>query len=237
MHLAILMTNTDESAFARARPKDGEKFTTLIKEVRPDWTTEVYSVKDGVFPDDMDRFDGAMITGSPASVRDKDAWVKRLLELIRDMDARCMPVFGACFGHQAIALALGGEVGKNPGGWVHGAARVAPVSALPFDDGPGPRVLYASHVEQVTTPPDGARVVLRGEDCPVGGFLKGRHIFTTQYHPEMTDGFIADLVEETADYVGADVTAKARASLAQVADRAEIAEQIVGFFEWAQRAG
>ena len=31
-----------------------------------------------------------------------------------------VPLFGACFGHQAIALALGGSVEANPGGWVFG---------------------------------------------------------------------------------------------------------------------
>ncbi len=36
MHLAPLMTNTDDSAFAQAYPKDGEKFTGLVHLVRPE---------------------------------------------------------------------------------------------------------------------------------------------------------------------------------------------------------
>ena len=61
----------------------------------------------------------------------------------------------------------------------------------------------------------------------------GQHVFTSQYHPEMTDEFIAALVEETAEYVGPDVTAAARASLEKTADRRGIRDQIVRFFEWA----
>ena len=69
MHLALLMTNTDESDFAQDHPRDGEKFTTLVHLVRPDWRVEVFNVKDGVFPGDITDFDGVMITGSPSSVR------------------------------------------------------------------------------------------------------------------------------------------------------------------------
>ena len=78
MHLAILMTNTDESAFAQAHPKDGEKFAALIHAVRPDWSCDVFAVKDGVFPDDLAAFDGVMVTGSPASVHDDEPWIGRL---------------------------------------------------------------------------------------------------------------------------------------------------------------
>ncbi len=124
MHLAILMTNTDESDFARAHPKDGEKFTSLVHLVRPDWTTEVFSVKDDVFPAGLEWFDGVMITGSPASVHDGAPWIARLTDLIRDIAACGKPIFGACFGHQAVAMALGGEVGPNPGGWVLGLTQM-----------------------------------------------------------------------------------------------------------------
>ena len=233
MHLAILMTNTDESDFAQARPKDGEKFTVLVQEQRPDWTCEVFLAKDGEFPEDIQAFDGVMITGSPASVHDEAPWVGRLFDLIREMDAKEIPVFGACFGHQAIALALGGSVGRNPGGWAHGFVMTESVGDLPFGARPTQVGLYASHIEQVTEVPEGATVVASGPGCPVGGYLKGRHIFTTQYHPEMTDGFIADLVEFTADYVGDEVTEAARESLRNRADREAFGRQIVQFFEWA----
>lgn len=233
MKLAILMTNTDESDFAQARPKDGEKFATLVQEQRPDWACKVFSVKDGEFPEDIQAFDGAMITGSPASVHDDEAWVGQLFDLIREMDAKEVPVFGACFGHQAIALALGGSVGRNPEGWVHGFAMTDSVGNLPFGTRPAQVGLYASHIEQVMELPEGAEVVASGPDCKVGGYLKGRHIFTTQYHPEMTDAFIADLVEFTADYVGEDVTEVARESLRNRADRDVFGRQIVAFFEWA----
>jgi GMP synthase-like glutamine amidotransferase len=234
MHLAILMANTDESDFAAAHLKDGAKFTALIQSVRPDWTTQVFAVKDGAFPTDLSGFDGAMITGSPASVHDPDPWIADLLTLIRQMTAARLPLFGTCFGHQAIALALGGQVGPNPGGWVFGrtetsvttpAAWMAPL--------PDTTALYAAHVEQVTAMPAQARALTTSPECPIGGFAIGNHIYTTQYHPEMTLGFIAALIEHLADDKPADVITRARASLAKPADTQPFAESIARFFEQA----
>lgn len=234
MHLAILMTNTDDSAFARAHPKDGEKFAALIHAVRPDWTFDVFPVKDGVFPADLSAFDGVIVTGSPASVHDGDAWIARLLGTIREIVGREIPLFGACFGHQAIAMALGGEVGKNPEGWIFGLTKADVVDAAPWMEPLGETVSqYGAHVEQVTKLPEGARVLIGSSTCPAGGFAIGDRVYTTQNHPEMTPEFIAALVEEYAPKLPEDEAQRARASLAQEADYTEFAESIARFFEQA----
>lgn len=232
MHLAILMTNTDESAFARRHPDDGTKFTDLIHLVRPGWRTTVFPVKDGVFPEQIDRFDGALITGSPASTRSGAGWTLRLFELIRDMATRRQPLVGICFGHQAIALALGGAVGDNPGGWAHGLLHARMLTRPDWArDLPDVVRLYGSHSEQVIRAPEGATVLARSEGCPIAGLALGRHIYTTQHHPEMDREFITDLTGEMATELGPDVTARARASLSDPADTGAFAESIARFFE------
>jgi GMP synthase-like glutamine amidotransferase len=238
MHLALLMANTDESDFARAHPRDSEKFQTLIHLVRPGWTVQSFSVKDGVFPDDISRFDGVMITGSPASVHDPDPWIADLMALIRQIVTARQPLFGACFGHQAIALALGGQVGPNPGGWVFGRTETALTDPAPWMAPLPERTgLYAAHVEQVTALPAQARRLSTSPECPIGGFAIGNHIYTTQYHPEMTPGFIAALIEHLKDDKPADVVTRARASLAEPADTQPFAESIAHFFEQAKARG
>jgi GMP synthase-like glutamine amidotransferase len=236
MHLAILMANTDDSDFADAHPKDGAKFTALIHSVRPDWTTQVFAVKDGDFPTDLTALDGVMITGSPASVHDQDPWIADLLTLIRDMTAARLPIFGACFGHQAIALALGGQVGLNPGGWVFGRTQTQITTPAPWMTTlPETTALYAAHVEQVTAMPPQARTLTTSPACPVGGFAIGNHIYTTQYHPEMTPVFIAALIDHLAADKPAEVITRARASLTGPADTQPFAESIARFFEQAQK--
>ncbi|MBM3613990.1 MAG: type 1 glutamine amidotransferase [Alphaproteobacteria bacterium] len=223
MHIALLMTNTDESEFAQARPKDGKKFTTMINSVRPDWSVTVFPVKDGVFPPEGARFDGWLIGGSPASVHDSDAWVGRLFALIRRLVEDGQPIFGACFGHQAIAMALGGHVAKNPGGWVFGLVETE-IEGQPVK-------LYGSHREQVVDLPQGAVVLGGTADCPVGSFAILGRVMTTQYHPEMSHEFITDLVEEYASELPPEVVTRARNSLTKRADSDAIAERIARFFE------
>lgn len=228
MHIAVLMANTDESAFAQAHPGDGEKFRALLQGCRPDWEVTVFSVKNGVFPPEEARFDGWLITGSPASVNDDAAWIGRLLALIRRLVSDGKPLFGACFGHQAIAKALGGTVGANPGGWVMGLVLTAM-------EGHGIS-LYAAHREQILALPPGAVVLGGNAECPVGSMAIGPRVLTTQYHPEMSAEFVAALVEAFAAKLPEEVIARARASLrGDKADTGWIAERIAKFYEAAVR--
>lgn len=233
MRLAVLVTNTDDSAFAKARPLDDAKFAELIAEVRPGWQTDAFWVCRDEFPQDIATYDGVMITGSPASLNDNAPWMGQLQELIREIIARRQPLFGACFGHQAIALALGTPIVPNAEGWAHGLIPVRRTGHAPWSGDEGDFKLYGSHIEQVAGLPEGAAPLFESPGCNVAGFGIGDHVFTIQHHPEMTPEFIADLVEEYADHVGVDVTERARASLAGKADRRIFAEEIARFFEHA----
>lgn len=236
MRLATLVTNTDDSAFSRARPLDDEKFATLIAEVRPDWHVTPFWVCKGEFPDDLSAFDGVMITGSPASVTEEADWMQRLEVLVRQIIEQEIPLFGACFGHQIIAKSLGAPIIRNPDGWAHGRIETARVGPVPWSDRANGWALYGSHIEQVGALPDGARRIFESPGCPIAGYAIGDRVFTVQHHPEMTREFIADLVEEYADFVGENVTQSARRSLAVgPADRTEFAREIAAFFENGRR--
>ena len=233
MNLAILMTNTDESDFAQAHPKDGEKFTSLIRLVRPDWGLSSYSVKDGVFPDDITDFDGIMITGSPASVLDGHKWIDELLETIRIAYAANVPMFGACFGHQAIALALGGSVEKSDSGWAFGVIEMAVENAPDWYDDPSQLFQYGAHIDHVTKLPTGAKILFSSDHCGIAGFAMGDRVYTTQNHPEMTSEFAAALVDEYAPELGPEITEKAQSSLERSVQMEPFAESIARFFEMA----
>jgi len=233
MRIGILMANTDESAFSEAHPKDGEKWRSVLSPLCPACDFPVYAVKDGQFPEHVAGHDGFVITGSPASVNDLAPWLDRLFRLIREAVAAGVPLFGACFGHQAIALALGGAVKDNPNGWVFGTTETQVTAAPPWMDA-GPVRQYAAHIEQVTRLPDGAEVIMGNLDCPVGGFVIGKGVFTTQYHPEMTHEFVSALIEEYAAKLPADVARAARGSLAETAQNAAFAGWIMAFFRQAR---
>ena len=237
MRLAILITNTDFSAFARARPDDGAKFATLIHEARPDWTCVPYWCCKGVFPEDAAAYDGLLITGSPASVTEDAPWMLHFQQIIRDALARRQKLFAACFGHQLVARALGTAILRNPQGWGHGLLPVTRTARMPWSVGDDLMHLYGSHIERVAKAPPGMEIIYEGPGLPVAGLAQGDHLFTIQHHPEMTHGFITDLVEEYAAAVGPEVTQAARDSLNRPADRTRFAEEIARFFETSSGQG
>jgi GMP synthase-like glutamine amidotransferase len=234
--IGILVTNTDHSEFAKRHETDGEKFTTLMKAVRPDWIYKVYDCKQVEFPKTSDECDGYVMGGSPASVNDQEPWIATLLDLIRKFDAAKTPMVGCCFGHQAIAKALGGTVSKNPNGWGFG---VAPTYFSQTEGWMHPTnstlKLFAAHNEQVTALPSKA-VVVGGDDfCPVGAFTVGGHFLTTQYHPEMTKPFFVGLTHAFEDYIGAEVAIRARQQAETKTDGIRFAHWMANFLEQDQR--
>lgn len=233
MHIALLVTNTDESDFAARHPRDAEKFRRLIAGVRPAWQVTAFDLPKGEFPEDLEGFDGVLIGGSPASVRDDLPWVHRLMRLIRAAYAQGVPMVGACFGHQAIAQALGGTVGRNPGPFVLGAAETEIFAPAPWMAGAGRIRLAAAHGEQVVELPDGAEVIGRSEGCAVAAYRMGDRVFATQHHPEMTPDFAAALVEEFAPHFPPEVGAAGRVALQRGIEGPRFAEWIARFFEQA----
>lgn len=235
MHIAVLATNTDDSEFAARHPRDVEKFRVLMQGVRPAWQVTAFDLPKGEFPEDLQGFDGFLIGGSPSSVHDEEAWIERLFAVIREAYAAGKPLAGACFGHQAIAKALGGTVGPNPGAFVLGTAETTVTSPAPWMEPVARFRLAAAHGEQVTVLPPGAEVVGVTPGCPAACYRIGGRVFATQYHPEMTPNFLAALVEEFAPHFPAEVGAAARASLSLGTEGPRFAEWIARFFEAAAR--
>ena len=232
MHLAILMTNTDESHFAAQWPRDCQKFEALVSSVRPSWRFSCFSVKDGIFPEDPTNFDGWIVTGSPASVHDQTDWIVKLQALISDRVAAAAPIFGACFGHQVIAQALGGHVEKSPSGWSLGVQEINTEGSPPWGSAlPSTYRLYAAHVEQVTKMPTGAENVASSQNCPLAGFRIGNKVFTTQYHPEMRPAFFGALVGHLEEFLPVEAIANAKATQVEPVNTSAWAETIARFFE------
>lgn len=232
MHLAVLDANTDDSAFAARHPDEAAKFRAILQKVRPGWRVSGVMVKHGRFPADPGAYDGFIVSGSPASANDPLPWIDPLAGLIRDAVARGAPVYGACFGHQMVARALGGRVGRSPEGWVFGRVETDLVS--PWDGACHRLSLYAAHNEQVLALPPGARLTGWSEGCDLAAFSIGRTVWTTQYHPEMSPDFVDDLVAEYGLKLPPEVATRARASLDRPADERQIATLIAEFFETAQ---
>nr|DAD27524.1 TPA_asm: hypothetical protein HUJ06_028992 [Nelumbo nucifera] len=92
-----------------------------------------FRVVDGQFPDmqELHKYHGFVITGSPYDAHGNESWVLRLCILIQTLDAMEKKVLGICFGHQVLCRALGGKVGRAFSGWDIGLRQVKIVEGLP----------------------------------------------------------------------------------------------------------
>jgi GMP synthase-like glutamine amidotransferase len=134
---------------------------------------------DVAFPDPLD-YDVVVPMGAVWSVYDvaSVSWIADQVSLLRRAHDNGVPVFGVCFGGQALAAALGGQVQHSGGeeiGWV--TVETDDPGLLP----PGP--WFHWHSDKFLPPP-GARVVARSPLCPQA-FVLG-HSLGVQFHPEIT---------------------------------------------------
>ena len=230
--IAVLDNNPMDSAFVRAFPNDGEKVVASLAPLRPGWTFDVWAAKQGELPPDPAAYDGWVLTGSVSSVNDTEPWIRRLGDLLRELHARHAPMAGLCFGHQMIAGALGGRVGPSPAGWRLGVATTrfaAPEPwMLPWQSD---IALFAAHQEQVLAPPRDARVLGGDAWAPVGSLAVGNHIFTTQYHPELSREFLQGVLREHVEEFPPEVAARAKLELQGPVDAPLFLQWLARFLE------
>jgi GMP synthase (glutamine-hydrolysing) len=97
-----------------------------------------------------------------------------------------VPVFGICYGFQAMAQALGGTVANNGQHEFGGTAlRVIDPGSL-FDGLPSEQGVWMSHGDCVTHAPPGFAVTASSPGAPVAAFESAERRFAgVQYHPEV----------------------------------------------------
>jgi GMP synthase (glutamine-hydrolysing) len=127
---------------------------------------------------------GIILSGGPASVLDADAPLAP--PAIYETG---VPVLGICYGEQAMALQLGGEVQAGHHG-EFGRAEVLVTSESPLLEGtwrPGERYpVWMSHGDRVTRPPPGFRIVASSPNAPIAMIAdEQRRFYATQFHLEV----------------------------------------------------
>lgn len=188
----------------------------------------------GEFPVSVDECDGWMTTGSRFSAYDDIAWIHQLSALLADIvDAR-RPLVAVCFGHQLLAMALGGRVGLAEVGWGVGVKEfevVAPQAWM--QPGKASIRMLMSHRDQVLDLPDAAHVFARSDYCPVAGYTVGDRVLSMQGHPEFVPELSRILLGRRREMIGADVADAALASLDGPYDRELVASWIADFYRGA----
>ncbi|KAG1363726.1 gamma-glutamyl peptidase 5 [Cocos nucifera] len=171
-------------------------------------TWDLYRVIDGEFPDmeELDSYDGFVISGSPHDAYGNDLWILRLCFLLQTLDAMQKRVLGICFGHQVLCRALGGRVGKAYGGWDIGVRKVImaeDLSQYKFLEGveefTRSAPIIECHQDEVWEVPLEAEVLAFSEKTGIEMFAIGDHVLGIQGHPEYTKDILHNLIDRLAN--------------------------------------
>jgi GMP synthase (glutamine-hydrolysing) len=133
-----------------------------------------------------------ILSGGPASVYEPGA--PRTDPALFELG---VPVFGICYGFQAMAQALGGEV-ADTGHSEFGRTELHVASAgVLFRGLPPEQMVWMSHGNEVTRAPDGFRTTGRTAGAPVAAFEDvDRGLAGVQFHPEVMHTAHGQLVLE-----------------------------------------
>ena len=142
-----------------------------------------------------------ILSGGPASV-----YAEGAPSLDPALLAAGVPVFGMCYGFQAMAQALGGTVAHTgTGEYGHTPASVTPGTTL-FRDQPAQQSVWMSHGDSVTVAPVGLRVTGSTPGAPVAAFEDDeRRLYGVQWHPEVMHTAYGQRVLESFLWRGAGI--------------------------------
>uniref|UniRef100_A0A7S2ZNL7 Glutamine amidotransferase domain-containing protein n=2 Tax=Rhodosorus marinus TaxID=101924 RepID=A0A7S2ZNL7_9RHOD len=164
------------------KPKAGERVPETLEEVQ--------------------QYDGIVISGSATSANDELEWIDKLSEMIKVIASQDKTrLVGICFGHQLVAKALGGSVLKQDK-FILQPERIEPSSTLwTANVSDASQLLLESHGDQVSLAPPGAEVLASSTTAEIESMavrsVKGdRRVvaWTLQAHPEMPAHLLVDRV-------------------------------------------
>lgn len=166
----------------------GARVTTILDNRLRGPTIDRYDpTTDSALPTPQET-DLVIVTGSSARVHDTDPWIDRLATHLRLLVESETPVLGVCFGHQLLAVSLGGTVAPLE----MRAAGFREISTTPpgrghqlFDGLSDRFTAFLWHRDHVTDLPPGAAVLARNETGIQAFASRNRPAYGIQFHPEV----------------------------------------------------
>lgn len=156
---------------------------------------------------ELDRYDMILLGGSgDYSVAEGGSWLPAALETMRELHAWSKPTFASCWGFQAMARALGGEVVTDLGRaeletatlYLTAAGQSDPV----FGSLPQPFAGLSGHQDIVDRlPPDAVLLASSRRVVNQAFCIPGKPMYCTQFHPELTRATYLERVRAYPDYV------------------------------------
>jgi len=137
--------------------------------------------------ENINDYDGYIISGSRSCYEDKDSWITNLKELVKQIYDENIPCLAVCFGHQVVAHMFDGTAVRNLAseeGFQDVPTKMGEDSVRLFTGLPNPMKVFQSHNDAVMKAPPGSIQVIYNGKC-VQYFQFGS-IYSIQSHPEIT---------------------------------------------------
>lgn len=157
-------------------------------------------------PDPAD-YAGCAITGSHDMVTDPHPWIADTADWLRRAADHGLPVFGICFGHQLLGMALGGQSGYHPDGPEIGTVPVTLTDAAADDPLfcalPRTFPAHVTHSQTVLALPPEATLLGASAHDPHQAVRFAPSCWGVQFHPEFRARATRHYVREQADKLSA----------------------------------
>jgi GMP synthase (glutamine-hydrolysing) len=198
----LLLKAGEVSAATRLSHGDYDRwFAEALADASIDWTVVESHVGQSL-PKNASAFDALVITGSRLSLTEREPWMQRAAEYVREAADERLPVLGVCFGHQLLGYAYGCEVVRNPLGREIGSVEVSLTengeSDPLFAGVPQRFVVQATHEDIVAKAPAGATILAGNANTANQAMAVGPNVRGVQFHPELRPDTLHALVRSRA---------------------------------------
>jgi GMP synthase-like glutamine amidotransferase len=230
MRICILETDILRPQLIEQYHGYGRMFRQLFEKQSLAAQFDVFNVVEGCYPEAEQAYDAYLITGSKADSFGSEPWIVTLREYLLSRYQSGDRLLGICFGHQLLALMLGGKTERAAQGWGIG---VNSYQLLEQPEWMSPSLasldMLVFHQDQVTELPANATLLASSAFCPNAVYRIGDQVLCFQAHPEFVDDYELALLNLRREFLGEARYQQALASMQRQHQGVVVAEWMLRF--------